>query len=137
MVRRMVVAIAFVSMIWAVAFVMPVASYAVGLPTGSVSEQSAVLVGPKSDSPVPLYLRPAANQPSVGYGTTGRSVTVLEQIASFLPEADQGSAWNHVRLDDAPYTEGWIQGRFLAIEADVQSGDEIAERKTTEDRTEE
>ena len=93
-------------------------SVAQGLQTAQFIEKSAVLVGPKADSPVPLYLRPAANQPNVGYGINGSSVTVLEQVASFLPEADPDSAWNHIRLNDSPYTEGWIQGKFLSIEAD-------------------
>lgn len=89
-------------------------SWATGLDTNQAIEQPATLVGPKADSPVPIYLRPAANQPNVGYGMNGSGVMVLEQLASFLPEADQASSWNHIRLDDAPYTEGWVQGRFLS-----------------------
>ncbi|MEL6554257.1 MAG: hypothetical protein AAFQ63_12450 [Cyanobacteria bacterium J06621_11] len=109
--------------VWGViAFILcisaPALSYAEGLQTAQFTEKAAVLVGPKADSPVPLYLRPAANQPNVGYGMNGSPVTVLEQVASFLPEADQDSAWNHIRLNDAPYTEGWIQGRFLTITDD-------------------
>ena len=86
---------------------------AIDLQDNQLTDQPATLVGPRADAPVPLYLRPAANQPSVGYGMAGSAVTVLEQVASFLPEADQDAAWNHIRLDDAPYTEGWVQGRFL------------------------
>lgn len=78
--------------------------------------QTATLTGPKADAPIPLSLRPAANQPNVGYGMNGDSVTVLEQLASFLPEADPSTTWNHVRLNEAPYTEGWVQGRFLLTE---------------------
>lgn len=92
-------------------FAMP--AVAIGLQDSQFTEQPATLVGPRADAPVPLYLRPAANQPNVGYGMAGSAVTVLEQVASFLPEADQDAAWNHIRLDDAPYTEGWVQGRFL------------------------
>ncbi|MEM6450027.1 MAG: hypothetical protein AAF703_06920 [Cyanobacteria bacterium P01_D01_bin.105] len=80
------------------------------------AEKTARLVGPKKDAPIPLYLRPAANQPNVGYGNNGAVVTVLEQVASFLPEADQSAAWNHIRLENAPYTEGWVQGKFLLME---------------------
>ena len=79
------------------------------------AEPLARLVGPQADAPIPLYLRPAANQPNVGYGMSGAVVTVLEQVASFLPEADQSTAWNHIRLEDAPYTEGWVQGKFLLM----------------------
>ncbi|WP_152532266.1 hypothetical protein [Leptolyngbya sp. Heron Island J] len=60
-------------------------------------------------------MRPAPNQPNVGYGVNGDSVTIMEQLASFLPEADQSTAWNHIRLDNEPYTEGWVQGKFLLM----------------------
>ncbi len=76
---------------------------------------TATLTGPRVDAPIPLSLRPAANQPNVGYGMNGDSVTVLEQLASFLPEADPSTTWSHVRLNDEPYTEGWVQGRFLSM----------------------
>ncbi|MEL6161256.1 MAG: hypothetical protein AAFQ40_04355 [Cyanobacteria bacterium J06623_5] len=88
---------------------------ATGLLGNPITEQKATLTGPRTEAPIPLYLRPAANQPNVGYGINGSSVTVLEQLASFLPEADQASTWNHIRLDEPPYTEGWVQGRFLAV----------------------
>ncbi|MGD1898517.1 MAG: hypothetical protein ACFB16_16365 [Phormidesmis sp.] len=102
-------------------------SAANGLQTAPFTEQPATLVGPRADSPIPIYLRPAANQPNVGYGVNGSAVTVLEQVASFLPEADQDTAWNHIRLDDAPYTEGWVQGRFLAISMELpQLSDQLS-----------
>lgn len=100
----------------ALIFTAPTASWAV-LQSSQFIEKPATLIGPRADSPIPLYLRPAANQPSVGYGTNGSAVTVLEQIASFLPEADQAVAWNHIRLENPPYTEGWVQGRFLSFSA--------------------
>ena len=92
------------------AWSMPVGALEATLPL----ESKATLVGPKADAPIPLYLRPAANQPNVGYGMSGDGVTVLEQVASFLPEADQRASWNHIRLNEPPYTEGWVQGRFLS-----------------------
>jgi len=94
-------------------FAAPLPSWATDFQANQPAEQFAALVGPKADAPIPLYLRPAANQPNVGYGMSGALVTVLEQVASFLPEADQDAAWNHIRLEDAPYTEGWVQGKFL------------------------
>ncbi|MEL6488544.1 MAG: hypothetical protein AAFQ95_01165 [Cyanobacteria bacterium J06621_3] len=102
------------ALLTAFVFVSPV-SLALSLPTGQPIEKTATLIGPKENSPIPLYLRPAANQPNVGYGVNGSSVTVTEQISGYLPEADQNSAWNHIRLDSPPYTEGWVQGRFLSI----------------------
>ncbi|MFK8183894.1 MAG: hypothetical protein AB8B99_11015 [Phormidesmis sp.] len=98
---------------------LPTAAWAADLQSSQASEQPAILVGPKEDAPIPLYLRPAANQPNVGYGMSGAVVTVLEQVASFLPEADQSAAWNHIRLEDAPFTEGWVQGRFLLMQQEA------------------
>ena len=91
-------------------------SWAIDLHNNQSVEASAVLVGQKAKAPIPLYLRPAPNQPNVGYGAHGDSVTVLEQLASLLPEADGSTAWNHIRLNHKPYTEGWVQGKFLMIE---------------------
>lgn len=109
----MSIAIALPLLITSLTFLAP--AHAAGLQSNPSIEQPAILVGPRADAPIPLYLRPAANQPNVGYGQSGASVTVLEQVASFLPEADQDAAWNHIRLEDAPYTEGWVQGRFLSL----------------------
>ncbi|MEL7143656.1 MAG: hypothetical protein AAGL08_15720 [Cyanobacteria bacterium J06573_11] len=100
-------------------FALPVVANS--LQDSQLTERPATLVGPRADAPVPLYLRPAANQPSVGYGMAGSAVTVLEQVASFLPEADQDAAWNHIRLEEAPYTEGWVQGRFLLLSPQAES----------------
>ncbi|MEM9804220.1 MAG: hypothetical protein AAF959_02985 [Cyanobacteria bacterium P01_D01_bin.56] len=96
----------------------PLNSWAVEKLGSPSTPQTATLTGPQADAPIPLSLRPAANQPNVGYGMNGDSVTVLEQLASFLPEADPSTTWNHIRLIEAPYTEGWVQGRFLSIEDD-------------------
>ncbi|MEL6902966.1 MAG: hypothetical protein AAFP07_18675 [Cyanobacteria bacterium J06606_4] len=116
--------------LFSVAFVP--SSWAAGLPGNPIVVQKATLTGPRAEAPIPLYLRPAANQPNVGYGVYGSSVTVLEQLASFLPEADQASTWNHIRLDETPYTEGWVQGRFLALSQEPVSADEgEAEERTS------
>ncbi|MEL6130747.1 MAG: hypothetical protein AAFN42_20475 [Cyanobacteria bacterium J06554_1] len=98
-----------------------VPSWALALQANQSINQAATLVGPREKSPIPIYLRPAPNQPNVGYGINGDAVTVTEQMASFLPEADPSTTWNHIRLDNEPYTEGWVQGKFLSLEkADVQ-----------------
>ena len=104
--------------------VFPEPSWAVELQGSQSVGKTATLVGPKVRAPIPLYLRPAPNQPNVGYGVNGDSVTVMEQLASFLPEADQSTAWNHIRLDNEPYTEGWVQGKFLLILDDEIQEDE-------------
>ncbi|MEL6334591.1 MAG: hypothetical protein AAFQ76_18610 [Cyanobacteria bacterium J06626_26] len=101
--------------------VVLVPSWALALQANQSINQAATLVGPREKSPIPIYLRPAPNQPNVGYGINGDAVTVTEQMASFLPEADPSTTWNHIRLDNEPYTEGWVQGKFLSLEkADVQ-----------------
>ena len=118
----MVVAFVFVSMI-----TLPMLSWAVELQGSQQIEQSAPLVGLRAKAPIPIYLRPAPNQPNVGYGVNGDAVTVIEQLASFLPEADESSAWNHIRLEHEPYTEGWVQGKFLLMEkAGMQEYEESA-----------
>ncbi|MEM6350114.1 MAG: hypothetical protein AAF766_05065 [Cyanobacteria bacterium P01_D01_bin.14] len=77
-------------------------------------EQPAVLISPRDNRPIPLFLRPAPNQPNVGYGFSGSVVTVLEQAGDYFGDADPKTTWNHIRLDDPPYTEGWVQGMFLS-----------------------
>ncbi|MEO0434712.1 MAG: hypothetical protein AAF151_23770 [Cyanobacteria bacterium J06656_5] len=112
------VAIAAICLLTAV-IIVPGPSWAMDLQDNQSINQAAILVGPREKSPIPIYLRPAPNQPNVGYGINGDAVTVTEQMASFLPEADPSTTWNHIRLDNEPYTEGWVQGRFLSM-ADIQ-----------------
>lgn len=95
---------------------LPTSSWATDILGSQAVDQSATLVGPRAKAPIPLYLRPAPNQPNVGYGINGDAVTVTERLASFLPEADENTAWNHIRLNNEPYTEGWVQGKFLAVD---------------------
>ncbi len=100
---------------------VPTSSWAADLLGSQTVDLPATLIGPRAKAPIPIYLRPAPNQPNVGYGINGDSVIVMEQLASFLPEADQDTAWNHIRLNHEPYTEGWIQGKFLSMsETDIQ-----------------
>ena len=93
--------------------ILPESGWADGL--DSSADQTVTLVAPQAKAPIPIYLRPAPNQPNVGYGLNGDAVTVMEQVASFLPEADPSTAWNHIRLEHEPYTEGWVQGKFLSL----------------------
>lgn len=83
--------------------------------SGQGEDLPATLVGPRPKAPIAIYLRPAPNQPAVGYGVSGSPVMVTDQIAGFLPEANPDTAWNHIRLEVPPYTEGWVQGRFLQL----------------------
>ncbi|MEO0806842.1 MAG: hypothetical protein AAFY33_11100 [Cyanobacteria bacterium J06643_4] len=52
--------------------------------------------------------RPKYNSPpNATENTTCPAHSGTESVSPrMLPEADQDAAWNHIRLDDAPYTEG-------------------------------
>ncbi|NEQ53685.1 MAG: hypothetical protein F6K11_26725 [Leptolyngbya sp. SIO3F4] len=113
--KRLVELVAFVAILWVSLVIYPLPGWAIGFLGSQTVDQPATLVGPRAKAPIPIYLRPAPNQPNVGYGINGDSVTVLEQLASFLPEADQDTAWNHIRLEHEPFTEGWVQGKFLSF----------------------
>ena len=93
---------------------------ALGLSTEPMAEQPAVLVSPKQKTPVPIYLRPAPNQPNVGYGPDGAAVTVLEQAGDYFGDSDPQTTWNHIRLDSPPYTEGWLQGKYLSFPGETK-----------------
>ena len=115
---------AVVALALALIMSLPMSAAAVELQGSQQIEQSATLVGPRAKAPIPIYLRPAPNQPNVGYGIRGDAVTVMERLASFLPEADESNAWNHIRLEHEPYTEGWVQGKFLLMEKPNTPADE-------------
>ena len=51
----------------------------------------------------------------MGYGIGGQTVTVLEQVGDYLDFDDPSATWCHIRLDEKPFTEGWVQGKFLAM----------------------
>jgi len=113
-----------------VAFSMP--SWATGLQTGQFPEQSAILVGPREDAPIALYIRPAPNQQPVGYGISGDPVTIFDQFGDFLMEDDPSATWSHIRLEKAPYTEGWLRGKFLAIPPSEQPSGQSSESMNPE-----
>lgn len=119
--QRLIGIVAFVGIILSSLMLSPAMGEAVEILGSQVIDQPATLVGPREKVPIPLYLRPAPHQPNVGYGINGDAVTVMEQLASFLPEADRDTAWNHIRLEHEPYTEGWVQGKFLSMaESDLE-----------------
>lgn len=105
-----------------IALPLPVASSSIATAASLLEQdslkQTATLTGPKVDSPVPIYLRPAANQPNVGYGRIGDAVSVLEEFGDFLMEGDRAATWSHIRLDNPPYTEGWVRGTSLLFESE-------------------
>lgn len=106
----------------AIALTLSIASpkllWAADLSGNSSVEQSITLTGPKTDAPIPIYLRPAANQPNVGYGMNGDAVSVLEEFGDYLMEGDRAATWSHIRLESSPYTEGWVRGTSLLLESE-------------------
>ena len=81
------------------------------------TERSATLVSPRANGAIALYIRPAPNQQPVGYGMSGDAVTVTDQFGDYLMEDDPRATWSHIRLEKAPYTEGWLRGRFLSMQS--------------------
>ena len=81
------------------------------------TERAATLVGPRDNYAIPFYIRPAPNQQPVGYGMSGDAVTVTDQFGDYLMEDDPSATWSHIRLEKAPYTEGWLRGRFLSMQS--------------------
>ena len=90
----------------------PDASWAAGDSGNQALNRSATLVAPAPKTKIAVYLRPEANKKRVGYGVNGDSVTVLEQVGD-----NQSTTWNHVRFDNSPYAEGWVQSEFISPSA--------------------
>ena len=78
-------------------------------------EQAAVFVDLNGEQSIPIYLRPAPNQPTVGYGVSGNPVTVLDQVGDYLAFDDPQATWCHIRIEVKPYLEGWTQAKYLEI----------------------
>ncbi len=68
----------------------------------------ASLVAPEPDAEIAVYPQPEAGQRQVGYGANGDAVTILEQVSD-----NQSTTWNHIRFDNPPYAEGWVQSEFI------------------------
>ncbi len=85
------------------------------LQASQFTEHPAILVGPRENFAIALYIRPAPNQQPVGYGMSGDAVTVTDQFGDYLMEDDPSATWSHIRLEKPPYTEGWLRGRFLSM----------------------
>lgn len=90
----------------------PSSSWAAGASGNQAIDRPAVLVAPEPDAEIAVYLRPEANKQKVGYGVNGDAVTVLEQVGD-----NQSLTWNHIRFDNPPYAEGWVQEAFLSPSA--------------------
>ncbi|MGB3294570.1 MAG: hypothetical protein WBB01_16420 [Phormidesmis sp.] len=99
------------------------ADYSVNQVGNQALEQAASLVAPQRDEKIAVYRRPEAGKSRAGYGVNGDAVTILEQVSD-----NQSVTWNHIRFDNPPYAEGWVQETFIDLKtADTQNrGDQNA-----------
>ncbi|MEM6254561.1 MAG: hypothetical protein AAF821_16725 [Cyanobacteria bacterium P01_D01_bin.156] len=73
-------------------------------------QQPATLIAPKPSYKIAIYPQPDQRKRRIAYGMGGDTVKVLEQVGS-----NQGITWNHIRFDNPPYTDGWVQEKFLLL----------------------
>lgn len=92
----------------------PAASWAADASAYQSSNQSigqaASLIAPEPDQKITIYQRPEAKS-KAGYGVNGDAVTVLERVSD-----NQSMTWNHIRFDNPPYAEGWVQETFTHLQ---------------------
>ena len=87
----------------------PAASWAADSSGNQALNRAVVLVAPEPDTKISVYLQPEANKSRAGYGINGDAVTILEQVSD-----NQSVTWNHIRFDNPPYAEGWVQAEFVS-----------------------
>ena len=78
-------------------------------------EQFASLVAPEPEMKINIYPRPGTRQSPIGYGVDGDAVVVLEQTGS-----NEGTVWNHIRFENAPDSDGWVQLEYLSLQSGEQ-----------------
>ena len=94
----------------AISVVSPAPSWAADYSGNQAIDQPASLVAPEPDAKITVYLRPEASKSRVGYGANGDAVTILEQVSD-----NQSVTWNHIRFENSPYAEGWVQDEFMLL----------------------
>lgn len=115
--KAVVLPIFILTLMLSVILAIPTFSWAANASSNQALNQSASLLAPEPDAKITVYLQPEVNDDSAGYGVNGDAVTVLEQVSD-----NQSMIWNHVRFDNPPYAEGWVQEAFLALEAAAPYG---------------
>ncbi|MEO1619964.1 MAG: hypothetical protein AAFU53_02905 [Cyanobacteria bacterium J06632_3] len=111
--RRLLQAIVLFALILGVVLLAPGDSWAAALNNQGQNQalnESAILTAPEPDAKITVYLQPEANEKKVGYGVNGDVVTILEQVSD-----NHSLIWNHIRFDNPPYAEGWLQETFLTL----------------------
>ncbi|MEO1396415.1 MAG: hypothetical protein AAFV90_26275 [Cyanobacteria bacterium J06634_5] len=110
--QRWLKAIVLPALIAVLILAAPAFSWAAGASSNQALNQAASLLAPEPDAKISVYLQPEANDDQAGYGVNGDSVTVLEQVSD-----NQSLIWKHIRFDNSPYAEGWVQETFITLEA--------------------
>lgn len=106
---RIAVAIVLPVLIFGFVLSAPAASWGDASSNQSLN-QSASLTAPEPDAKIAIYRQPNTEEGQTGYGVNGDAVTVLEQVSD-----NQSLTWNHIRFDNPPYAEGWVQETFLSL----------------------
>ncbi|MGD1905484.1 MAG: hypothetical protein ACFB0C_05740 [Leptolyngbyaceae cyanobacterium] len=94
----------------------PGASLAAGAGNQAI-DQPTTLIGPEPETQIAIYPKPATRPGPLGYGISGDSVTVLEQVGS-----NQGITWDAVRFNNPPYAQGWVQAEFVSLPTAAETG---------------
>lgn len=95
----------------------PEASWAAGAQGNQAIDQPATLIGPEPDTQIAIYPKPTTRLGPLGYGISGDSITVLEQVGS-----NQGIPWDAVRFNNPPYAQGWVQAEFVSLPTAAENG---------------
>ncbi|MEM8504372.1 MAG: hypothetical protein AAF716_14610 [Cyanobacteria bacterium P01_D01_bin.1] len=108
--QRLTDAVLLLTVLFYFVLAVPAFSWAADFSSNQAIDQPAILTAPEPDAKIAVYLQPTAEKGKAGYGVNGDAVTVLEQVSD-----NQSLIWNHVRFDNPPYAEGWIQETFLDL----------------------
>lgn len=114
--ERLARAIVLSALTFSLILAAPTVSWAADSSNNQAINQVASLIAPEADTKITIYLRPEVGKAKAGYGIDGDLVTVLEQVSD-----NQRLIWHHIRFDNPPYAEGWVQETFLSIEAPAAS----------------
>ena len=112
--------------LWAIAPIPAMAQTQTYAASNQGMEQSASLVAPEPEMKINIYPRPGTRQSPIGYGVDGDAVVVLEQTGS-----NEGTVWNHIRFENAPDSDGWVQLEYLSL----QSGEQQSQKSQGNTRT--
>ena len=74
------------------------------------NQRAAVLSAAKADFEINLYPQPDSKIKRLGYGLSGDTVKILEQVSN-----NSGYSWYKVRFDNPPNAEGWVKSDYISL----------------------